>query len=114
MQIASAPVLAYFDKEAHTQIIADASPVRLGAMLVQGISGEYRAVCYASRTLSPVERRYSQTEKKALALVWACERFHLYVYGVPKFDLETDHVTLKSYLFITSLGLKKNSDQGAF
>ena len=99
MQIASAPVLAYFDKEAHTQIISDASPVRLGAMLVQGISGEYRAVCYASRTLSPVERRYSQTEKKALALVWACERFHLYVYGVPKFDLETDHETLKSYLF---------------
>ena len=65
-QIASAPVLAYFDKEAYTQIIADASPVGLGAVLIQEKNGERRAVCYASRTLRNVERRYSQTERKAL------------------------------------------------
>ena len=94
-QIACAPVLAYFDREAHTQIIADASPVGLGAVLIQERNGERRAVCYASRTLSNVERRYSQTEREALALVWACERFHLYVYGLPKFDLVTDHEALK-------------------
>ena len=94
-QIASAPVLAYFDKEAHTQIIADASPVGLGAVLVQEKNGERRAVCYASHTLSQVERRYSQTEKEALALVWACERFHLYVYGLSRFELVTDHEALK-------------------
>ena len=94
---ASAPVLAYFDKEAHTQIIAHASPMGLGAVLVQETNGERRAVCYASRTLSPVERRYSQTKKEALALVWPweCERFHLYVHGLPKFDLVTDHEALK-------------------
>ena len=94
-QIASAPILAYFDKEAHTQIIVDASPVGLGAVLIQERNGERRAVCYASRTLSNVERRYSQTEREALALVWACEWFHLYVYGLPKFDLVTDHEALK-------------------
>ena len=94
-QIVSAPVLAYFDKEAHTQIIADASPVGLGAVLIQEKIGERRAICYASRTLSNVERRYSQTEREALALVWACERFHLYVYGLPKFDRVTDHEALK-------------------
>ena len=94
-QIASAPVLAYFDKEARTQIIADASPVGLGAVLVQQENGERRAVCYASRTLSQVERRYGQTEKEALALVWACERFHLYLYGLPEFGLVADHEVLK-------------------
>ena len=94
-RIARAPVLAYFDKEAHTQIIADASPVGLGAVLIQERNGERRAICYASRTLSNVERRYSQTEREALALVWACERFHLYVYGLPKFDLVTDNEALK-------------------
>ena len=94
-QVASAPVLAYFDKDAFTRVIADASPVGLGAVLVQEKNGESRAVCYASRSLSQVERRYSQTEKEALALVWACERFHLYLYGLPQFDLVTDHEALK-------------------
>ena len=94
-QVASAPVLAYFDKDAFTRVIADASPVGLGAVLVQEKNGESRAICYASRSLSQVERRYSQTEKEALALVWACERFHLYLYGLPQFDLVTDHEALK-------------------
>ena len=94
-QLASAPVLAYFDKDAHTRVIADASPVGLGAVLVQEKNGESRAVCYASRSLSQVERRYSQTEKEALALVWACERFNLYLYGLWTFDLVTDHEALK-------------------
>ena len=94
-QLTSAPVLAYFDKEAHTRVIADASPVGLGAVLVQEKNGVGRAVCYASRSLSSVERRYSQTEKEALALVWACERFYLYLYGLQTFDLVTDHEALK-------------------
>ena len=94
-QLASAPVLAYFDKDARTRVIADASPVGLGAVLVQEKNGESRAVCYASRSLSQVERRYSQTEKEALALVWACDRFNLYLYGLQTFDLVTDHEALK-------------------
>ena len=64
-QLASAPVLAYFDKDAHTRVIADASPEGLGAVLVQEKNGESRAVFYASRSISSVERRYSQTEKEA-------------------------------------------------
>ena len=76
-QVASAPVLAYFGKDAFTPVIADSSPVGLGAVLVKEKNGESRAVCYSRRSLSQVERRYSQTEKETLALVWACERFHL-------------------------------------
>ncbi|KAK3097548.1 hypothetical protein FSP39_010680 [Pinctada imbricata] len=86
--------LAYFDKNAKTRIIADASPIGLGAVLAQEQGGISRVICYASRTLSDVERRYSQTEKEALALVWACERFHLYLYGI-KFELVTDHKPLE-------------------
>ena len=52
-------------------------------------------VCYTSRSLSSVERRYGQTEKEALALVWACERFNLYLYGLQTFDLMTGHEALK-------------------
>ena len=41
-----------------------------------------------------MELRYSQTEKKALGLVWACERFHVYLYGI-QFELLTDHKLLE-------------------
>ena len=94
-QLASAPVLAYFDKDAHTRVIADASPVGLGAVLVQDKNGESRVVCYASRSLSSVERRYGQTEKEALAPVWACERFNLHLLWLPTSDLVTDHEALR-------------------
>ena len=100
--LAGASMLAYYDRGAPTEVIADASPVGLGAVLVQEVDGERRAVCYASRSLSDTERRYSQTEKEALVLVWSCERFNLYLYGLPEFDLVTDHQALKTIYGPTS------------
>ena len=88
--MAEACTLAYLDKNASTKIITDASPIGLGAVLVQEQDGAWTQVCYASRSLTGFEQRYSQTEKEALGVVWACERFHVYVYGM-KFVVETDH-----------------------
>ena len=51
--------------------------------------------CQASKSLSAVERRYSQTEKEALAVVWAYERFHVFLYGI-EFELYTDHKPLET------------------
>ncbi len=50
-------------------------------------------MAYASRALTPTEQRYAQVEKEALATTWACERFHMYVYG-RAFKIETDHKPL--------------------
>ena len=52
-------------------------------------------ISYASRSLTDTDRRYSQTEKEALSLVWACERLHVYLYGTD-FELLTDHRPLES------------------
>ena len=92
--LSNAETLAYFKGSCKTRIIADAGPTGLGAVLTQLQNGDWRVVSYASRNLSDVERRYSQTEKEALALVWACERFSLYVLG-RSFELETDHKPLE-------------------
>jgi len=92
--MAETGTLAYFDKNAATKVIADASPVGLGAVLIQSQNGVWVPICYASRSLTDCERKYSQTEKEALALVWACERYHAYIYGM-KFELVTDHKPLE-------------------
>ena len=84
----------YFKTNCKTRIVGDAGPTGLGAVLLQQQHGMWRVVSYASRNLTDVERRYSQTENKALALVWACERFNLYVFG-REFELETDHKPLE-------------------
>jgi hypothetical protein len=82
--------LSYFDLNAETQVIADASPVGLGVVLVQKQNNEYKVICYARRSLTAIERKYSQTEREALGLVRACERFHMYLIG-HDFELLTDH-----------------------
>ena len=54
--------------------------------------GTWRPITYASRALSPVERRYSPLERECLA-VKALERFRIYLYGL-YFTIKTDHKPL--------------------
>ena len=82
-------VMSYFDPRKKVEVIVDASPVGLGGLLVQ----EGKVISYASRALSDVESRYSQTEREMLATVWGAEHFHLYVYGA-QFSIITDHKPL--------------------
>ena len=89
--LTSDAIMSYFDPQKETDLTTDASPVGLSAILSQRTPGrnDRKVVVYASRSLSDVERRYSQTEKEALAIVWAIERLHLYLYG-KRFTLFTD------------------------
>ena len=51
-RLSSAETLGYFDKNAPAKVIADGSPVGLGAVLVQEQGEELRVISYASRSLS--------------------------------------------------------------
>ena len=75
----------------------DASPVGLAAILSQKDqeTGTSHIITYASRSLTETEQRYSQTEREALGIVWACEHLHLYIYGKP-LTVYTDHKPLVS------------------
>lgn len=87
--------LGYYDIKSRTQVVADASPVGLGAVLIQFHGDDARIIAYASRSLTATEMNYAQTEKEALALVWAVERFHYFLYG-RYFELITDHKALET------------------
>lgn len=64
------PCLAYYKIDAPTVVICDASPVGLGAVLLQEqTDGQNKPIAYASSSLTPTERRYSQIEREALGCV---------------------------------------------
>lgn len=73
----SAPVLKFYDVTQDVVIQADASSYALGAALFQGD----RPVAYVSRALTSSEVNYAQIEKEALAIKFACNKFHQYIYG---------------------------------
>ena len=55
---------------------------------------ENRPVAYASRALTCAETRYAQIEKELLAVVFALEKFHQYIYGT-NVEIESDHKPLE-------------------
>lgn len=102
--VTRAPTLKYFDNDKRTRLIVDASPVGLGAVLIQfsdHTENGPRVIAYASKSLSSTEKRYCQTEREALAIVWGVERFRLFLLG-RNFELETDHRPLEAIFKKTS------------
>ena len=65
--------------------------------------GVEKPVTFASRTLAPAEKNYSQLEKEALAIVYAVKKFHTYLYR-RHFFIYSDHQPL-SYLLNESKGV---------
>ncbi|KAJ8332549.1 hypothetical protein SKAU_G00423380 [Synaphobranchus kaupii] len=102
-QLTSPPVLAHFDLSSPTILTCDASNIAVGAVLSQLHRGTERPIAFASRALSPAEQKYSVGEREALVCVWACERWHMYVYGRP-FTLRTDHQALTALLATSGTG----------
>ena len=106
--LTTAPVLAHFNPLLSTELHADASPVGLCAILMQiDKDGTKRTVQYASRALTPVEQSYSQTEREALAEVWACEHLHIYIMS-SAVTIYTDH---KQFIPIFNNPLSKTTAQ---
>ena len=71
----------------------DASTLGVGVVLAEG--GKVHQVTYTSRSLSPLEKRYSVMELETLAVVWAVSHFHDYLYG-HDVHIYTDHSAVKA------------------
>lgn len=83
-------VMAYFNPAKATEVLVDESPVGVSAILTQRSHDKVHIISYASRALSSTEQRYSRLEREALAVLFGCERHHLYQYG-SQFSVLTDH-----------------------
>ena len=90
-ELTTAPTLRFFDDKKPITIQADSSQSGLGACLLQ----HNAPIAYASRALTPVERRYSQIEKEMLTIVFAAEKFHCYIYG-RLVTVHSDHKPLEN------------------
>ncbi|GBN22275.1 Retrovirus-related Pol polyprotein from transposon 297 [Araneus ventricosus] len=88
-QITKSPVLAFFDPRAESEIVVDASPFGLGAVLQQ----RGKPIAFSSSTLTPTQRNYARIEKELLSVIYGCKKFHQYVYGT-KFKIYSDHKPL--------------------
>ena len=87
-------VLAHFDPSLPVGISCDASECGLGAVLFHRYpDGSERPIGNVSKTLTDTQRRYSQIQKEALAIVFALKNFHQFLYG-RNFILVTDHKPL--------------------
>ncbi|GFO36303.1 Zinc finger protein [Plakobranchus ocellatus] len=92
--VTSKPVLQLPDVNKRFVLRTDASDRGLGAALMQESEGTLFPVAYASKKLTDRERKYSVTEREALAIVWGVKKFSLYLYGTV-FTLQTDHGALQ-------------------
>ncbi len=91
VKLTTEPVLRLPDFGREFILTTDWSKVAIGAVLSQidPETGFDHPVAFASRLLNDAERNYSPTEGELLALIWAVDKFRLYLDG-RKFIAYTD------------------------
>ena len=95
LTLSRAPILSPPDWTKDFHITLDASGWCLKAILWQfDDSNRESLVYYASRQMSPAEKKYITTEREALAVIYACEKFRHYLLGY-QIVFYTDHNSLK-------------------
>ena len=88
------PLLAIPQLNEQFHLYTDASDKAIGGCLTQTIKGEERPIYYLSHQLSKTQRTWSTIEKECFAIVFALEKFRVYLEG-KDFPIFCDHNPLK-------------------
>ena len=84
-------VMKYLDPQLKTELVIDASPVDVGAILTQvSVNQDRNVIAYASFSLTDCDSGYGLTEREGLATVWSVKHFHLNING-STFQIIKDH-----------------------
>lgn len=87
--------MAFADFESSLVDEADASNVSVGTVLAhKKKDGKIHRVQYATRTMTEAEKNYPTCEREALAIIFAVEKFCVYLLPSVKFRITTNHQAL--------------------
>ena len=88
-------IMAYFDPKKPIVVRTEAMfHEGLSAGLFKRTSKGLQPLHYISRSMTFAEQRFSKTEKDAIAVKWAKNRFSMYLLGAPKFKTSR-HISLR-------------------
>ncbi|XP_055714804.1 uncharacterized protein LOC129808923 [Phlebotomus papatasi] len=97
-EMGSDQFLAHYDPNQSLVLAVDASPVGVGACLGHRYEdGSEKPLFYASQTLTETQRRYTQIDKEAYAIIFGIKKFYSYLYG-RHFILITDNKPLSQIM----------------
>ncbi|KAH0822782.1 hypothetical protein GEV33_000009 [Tenebrio molitor] len=96
--LVDAPLLAIYSPLLETELHCDASSKGFGAILLQKQDdGKFRPVRYLSKRTTESESKLHSYELELLAIVYAVEKFHVYLHGL-RFKVVTDSDAVKMAL----------------
>jgi hypothetical protein len=94
--IVQAPCLTFFDVTKPVYLQVDASQGGLGGSLLQpNTEHKLQPVAFTSCRMRPNETNWAQIEKECLAIVAACDKWDLWIYGL-EVTVHTDHQPLET------------------
>nr|GFB85336.1 reverse transcriptase domain-containing protein [Tanacetum cinerariifolium] len=96
-KLTEAPILVVPDWNLPFELSCDASDYAIGAVLGKHKSKHFQSIHYVSKTMTEAQIHYTITEKEMPAVVYAFEKFRLYL-ALSKSIVYTDHSALKYLL----------------